>query len=72
MTTQTLTFHEFAPAVQENDRLGWVIRRVLKWSLILAGTLLTLWILSEAGPVVYGLPVPLMRQAARQRVTVDA
>jgi hypothetical protein len=72
MTTQALTFPNFAPAVQDDVRLGSFIRRALTWSLILTGALLTLWILSELGPVVYGLPVPLVRQAARQRVAVNA
>lgn len=72
MTTQALTFPNFAPAAQDDVRLGSFIRRALTWSLILTGALLTLWILSELGPVVYGLPVPLVRQAARQRVAVNA
>lgn len=72
MTTQALTFPDFAPAVQDDVRLGSFIRRALTWSLILTGALLTLWILSELGPVVYGLPVPLVRQAARQGVAVNA
>ena len=71
MTTQALTFSNYAPAVHDDVRLGAFISRVLTWSLILAGVLLTLWILSEAGPVAYGLPVPLMRKASRP-LTVDA
>ena len=63
MTTQALTFPNFAPAVQDDVRVGDFIRRALMWSLILAGALLTLWILSQLGPVVYGLPVPLVRRA---------
>jgi hypothetical protein len=63
MTTQALTFPNFAPAVQDDVRVGYFIRRALTWSLILAGALLTLWILSQLGPVVYGLPVPLVRRA---------
>ena len=62
MTTQALTFPNFAPAVQDDVRVGSVIRLALTWSLILAGALLTLWILSQLGPVVYGLPVPLVRR----------
>jgi hypothetical protein len=65
MTTQALTFPNYAPAVQDDVRLGAFIRRALKWSLILVGALLTLWILSEVGPVAYGLPVPLMRRASQ-------
>jgi hypothetical protein len=71
MTTQTLTFPNYAPAVQDDVRLGQIIGRALKWSLILVGALLTLWILSQMGPVVYGLPVPLFRRA-KQPLTVEA
>lgn len=69
MTTQALTFPQFAPAVQDDVRVGSFIRRALTWSLILVGVLLTLWILSQLGPVVYGLPVPLVR---RGMVTPEA
>jgi hypothetical protein len=62
MTTLALAFPNFAPAVQDDVRVGYVIRRVLTWSLILTGALLTLWILSHVGPAVYGLPVPLVRR----------
>jgi hypothetical protein len=62
MTTLALTFPNFAPAVQDDVRVGPIIRRVLLWSLILTGAALTLWILSHVGPVVYGLPVPLVRR----------
>jgi hypothetical protein len=62
MTTLALTFPNFAPAVQDDVRVGYFIRRVLTWSLILTGALLTLWVLSQLGPVVYGLPVPLVRR----------
>jgi hypothetical protein len=63
MTTQALTFSTFAPAVQDDVQLGYIIRRALTWSLLLVGAVLTLWILSQLGPVVYGLPVPLVRRA---------
>jgi hypothetical protein len=69
MTTQALTFPNFAPAVQDDVRVGYFIRRGLTWSLILVGALLTLWILSQLGPVVYGLPVPLVRKAMPLPVT---
>ena len=62
MTTLALTFPNFAPAVHDDVRLGYFIRRILMWSLILTGAALTLWILSHVGPVVYGLPVPLVRR----------
>lgn len=64
MTTQALTFPNYAPAVQDDVRPGETARRALTWSLIVAGALLTVWILGEVGPVVYGLPVPLVRRSA--------
>jgi hypothetical protein len=65
MTTQALTFPDYAPAVHDDVQLGAFVRRALTWSFILVGVLLTLWILSQLGPVVYGLPVPLVRRAAQ-------
>ena len=62
MTTLALTIPSPAPDVQELA-LGTVIRRGLQWTLLLTGVLLTFYILSELGPVVYGLPVTLMRRA---------
>jgi hypothetical protein len=62
MTTLALTIPDVAPAVQ-GAPLGDIVRRGLQWTLMLAGVVLTLYILSELGPVVYGLPVTLMRRA---------
>ena len=62
MTTLALTIPSPAPDVQELA-LGTVIRRGLQWTLLLTGVLLTFYILSELGPVVYGLPMPLFRRA---------
>jgi hypothetical protein len=62
MTTLALTIPQTAPAMQEAP-LGEIVRRGLKFTLLLAGVILTFYILSELGPVVYGLPVPLMRRA---------
>lgn len=62
MTTLALTLPNSAPAVQD-AQLGDIIRRGLQLTLMLAGVVLTFYILSELGPVVYGLPMPLVRRA---------
>lgn len=72
MTTQALTFPNYAPAVQDDVRPGVLARRAVTWSLMLVGALLTVWILSELGPVVYGLPVPLIRRSAAAAAQVEA
>jgi hypothetical protein len=64
MTTQALTFPQFAPAVQD-DRVWTCIRRVLTASLLVVGLALTIFILIKLGPVAYGLPVPLMRRGSQ-------
>ena len=62
MTTLALTIPNTAPALQ-GAPLGEIVRRGLQVTLMLAGVLLTFSILSELGPVVYGLPMPLVRRA---------
>jgi hypothetical protein len=49
---------ECSPSVET-----WV-RRGLTLILIIFGGLLTLWIVSQLGPVAYGLPAPFFRRAA--------
>lgn len=62
MTTLALTIPNAAPAVQDAS-LEEIIRRGLQVTLMLAGAVLTIYILSELGPIVYGLPVSLIRRA---------
>lgn len=62
MTTLALTIPNAAPAVQDAS-LREIIRRGLQVTLMLAGAVLTIYILSELGPIVYGLPVSLIRRA---------
>jgi hypothetical protein len=55
----------FPTTLDEPARVAGVwLRRVLLFALIASGALLTLWILSHLGPVVYGLPAPFLRRAA--------
>jgi len=61
MTTLALTIPNAAPAVQDAS-LREIIRRGLQVTLMLAGAVLTIYILSELGPIVYGLPVSLIRR----------
>ena len=61
MTVDALTF---PTTLDEPARVAGVwLRRVLIFTLAVAGALLTLWILSKLGPVVYGLPAPFLRRA---------
>jgi hypothetical protein len=60
MTAEVLTF---PTTLDEPARVAGVwLRRVLLFAFLAAGVLMTLWILSQLGPVVYGLPVPLFRR----------
>ena len=61
MTADALTF---PTTLEEPARVAGVwLRRVLIFSFVAVGVLLTLWILSHLGPVVYGLPAPFLRRA---------
>lgn len=63
MTADVLTFP--AASMDEPVRVAGVwLRRVLAFSLMAVGVLLTLWILSHLGPVVYGLPAAFFRRGA--------
>jgi hypothetical protein len=55
----TVVPQEVSPETQQ----AWV-RRVLLMAFLVAGGLLTLFILSHLGPVAYGLPAPFFRRAA--------
>jgi hypothetical protein len=61
LTADALSF----PTSLEEPELvaGARLRRVLLVAVVAAGVLLTLWILSHLGPVVYGLPAPFFRRA---------
>lgn len=61
-TADVLTF---PTTMEEPARVAGVwLRRVLIFSIVLIGALLTLWILSKLGPVVYGLPATFFRRAS--------
>ena len=62
-TALTLPITVVQPEVSTETRQPWV-GRVLLLALLVAGGLLTLFILSHLGPVVYGLPAPFFRRAA--------
>ena len=56
----------FPTTLDEPARVAGVwLRRVLIFLFIAAGAVLTLWILSKLGPVVYGLPVPFLRRTVQ-------
>ena len=57
LTFPTATLDTPAPAV------GVWVRRILLFALVGAGVVVTLWLLSHLGPVVYGLPAPFFRRA---------
>lgn len=61
MTADVLTFPTTL-AVPARAPGVW-LRRVLFFTMVAAGALMTLWILSHLGPVVYGLPAPFFRRA---------
>jgi len=61
MTADVLTFP--TTTLDEPARVAGVwLRRVLIFTVVVAGALLTLWILSKLGPVAYGLPAPFFRR----------
>jgi hypothetical protein len=60
MTAEVLTF----PNLDEPARVAGVwLRRVLIFAMVAVGVVLTLWILSHVGPVVYGLPAFFRRSS---------
>jgi hypothetical protein len=62
-TALSLPFTADIPVQISSDLLQTWIRRVLLLTLLVAGGLLTVYILSHLGPVVYGLPAPFFRRA---------
>lgn len=62
-TALSLPFTTAAPTPVSPEVLQTWIRRVLLLTLLIAGGLLTLFVLSHLGPVVYGLPAPFVRRA---------
>jgi hypothetical protein len=62
MTADVVTFPTTVD--ERSPAAGVTIRRVLFFLLVGVGALLTLWILSHLGPVVYGIPVPFFRRAS--------
>jgi hypothetical protein len=67
MTAEVLAF---PTTLDEPARVAGVwLRRVLLFLLIGAGVLLTIWILSHLGPVVYGLPAFFRRTSSASPVS---
>jgi len=61
MTAEVLTF---PTTLDEPARVAGVwFRRVLIFAMVAVGVVLTLWILSHVGPVVYGLPAFFRRSS---------
>ena len=67
-TALTLPFTAAAPTTMSSDMLQTWLRRALLFTLIVGGGLVTLYVLSHVGLVVYGLPAPFFRRT----VTADA
>lgn len=67
-TALTLPFTVAPAETTTSDVLYTWLRRVLLFTLIVGGGLVTLYVLSHLGLVVYGLPAPFFRRT----VTADA
>jgi len=64
MTATALTLPLTAlPSEVSTEAWQRVACRVLLLALLVAGGLLTLFVLSQLGPIVYGLPAPFFRRA---------
>ena len=67
MTAEVLAF---PTTLDEPARVAGVwFRRVLIFAMVAVGVVLTLWILSHVGPVVYGLPAFFRRTSGASPVS---